>query len=96
MMFVSVNALKKGFLAGCEPFIGFYGYYLKGPCGGILLSTISLDANKGLFPIAFAIVESECKDSWLFIIEWLSELLGKFSEHKPWTFKTDRKKVFNI
>ncbi|KAI5682478.1 hypothetical protein M9H77_03706 [Catharanthus roseus] len=53
----NVNALKKGFLAGCEPFIGFYGYYLKGPCGGILLSTISLDANKGLFPIAFAIVE---------------------------------------
>lgn len=37
--------------------------HLKDPFGGILLCIVSIDGNKGLFPVAYAVVEVECKDS---------------------------------
>ncbi|KAF7812796.1 abscisic acid receptor PYL4-like [Senna tora] len=39
------------------PFFGLDGSHLKGPYGRVLLCAVSLDANNGLFPIAFAVVE---------------------------------------
>ncbi|KAK3204273.1 hypothetical protein Dsin_018319 [Dipteronia sinensis] len=47
-----LRAQRLGFLEGCRPFIGLDGCHLKGPCGGILLSEVALDANSGLFPLA--------------------------------------------
>ena len=63
--FVYLNGCKQGFLKGCKPFIGLDGCHLEGPYRGVLLTTISLDANNNLFPIAFMVVEKENKDSWL-------------------------------
>ncbi|KAK4409041.1 hypothetical protein Sango_0485100 [Sesamum angolense] len=37
---------------------------LQGSFGGVLLAAIGLDGNNGLFPVAFAIAESERKESW--------------------------------
>ena len=37
--------------------IGIDGCHLKGLFGGIRLSAISLEANLGWFPVAYAIVE---------------------------------------
>ncbi|KAK4411848.1 hypothetical protein Sango_0257800 [Sesamum angolense] len=37
-------------------------------------AAIGLDGNNGLFPVAFAVVESECKESWTFFFENLSML----------------------
>ncbi|KAL0289962.1 UNVERIFIED_CONTAM: hypothetical protein Sangu_2594100 [Sesamum angustifolium] len=71
---------------------GFDGCHLKGPFGGVLLAAIGLDGNNGLFPVAFAVVESECKESWTFFFENLSMLVGGFSVDKPWTFMSDRQK----
>ncbi|KAL0342473.1 UNVERIFIED_CONTAM: hypothetical protein Scaly_1909900 [Sesamum calycinum] len=48
---------------GSVSFLGFDGCHLKGPFGGVLLAAIGLDGNNGLFPVAFAVVESECKES---------------------------------
>ena len=92
-MFVGLDALKKGFFGGCLPFIGFDGCHLKGPYGGVLLSAIGLDGNNGLYPIAYAIVESENKESWMFFFEWLAAMLDDFPRDRPWTFMTDRQKV---
>ncbi|KAL0384319.1 UNVERIFIED_CONTAM: hypothetical protein Sradi_2826200 [Sesamum radiatum] len=91
-IFVGLDALKKGFLQGCSPFLGFDGCHLKGPYGGVLLAAIGLDGNNGLFPLAFAIVESECKDSWCFFFQALDEMLGGFDVDRPWTFMSDRQK----
>ncbi|XP_027082353.1 uncharacterized protein [Coffea arabica] len=91
-MFVGLDALKKGFFGGCLPFIGFDGCHLKGPYGGVLLSAIGLDGNNGLYPIAYAIVESENKESWMFFFEWLAAMLDDFRRDRPWTFMTDRQK----
>ncbi|KAA8531001.1 hypothetical protein F0562_005709 [Nyssa sinensis] len=63
-IFIAFEALFKGFKAGCRPFIGIDGCHLKGPYGGVLLATVSLDGNNGLFPIAMGVVESENRDSW--------------------------------
>ncbi|KAL0354010.1 UNVERIFIED_CONTAM: hypothetical protein Sangu_0982300 [Sesamum angustifolium] len=71
---------------------GFDGCHLKGPFGGVLLAAIGLDGNNGLFPVAVAVVESECKESWSFFFENLSRMVGGFSVDKPWTFMSDRQK----
>ncbi|KAL0358465.1 UNVERIFIED_CONTAM: hypothetical protein Sangu_0695900 [Sesamum angustifolium] len=90
--FLGLSALRDGFLEGCSPFLGFDGCHLKGPFGGVLLAAIGLDGNNGLFPVAFAIAESECKESWGFFFENLSIMLSGFSCDKPWTFMSDRQK----
>ncbi|KAL0334140.1 UNVERIFIED_CONTAM: hypothetical protein Sangu_1570200 [Sesamum angustifolium] len=92
-IFVGLDALRKGFLQGCSPFLGFDGCHLKGPYGGVLLAAIGLDGNNGLFPLAFAVVESECKDSWCFFFQALDEMLGGFAVDRPWTFMSDRQKA---
>ncbi|KAL0286549.1 UNVERIFIED_CONTAM: hypothetical protein Scaly_2789800 [Sesamum calycinum] len=91
-IFVGLDALKKGFLQGCSPFMGFDGCHLKGPYGGVLLAAISLDGNNGLFPLAFVVVKSECKDSWCFFFQGLDDMLGGFDVDRPWTFMSDRQK----
>ncbi|KAK4390030.1 hypothetical protein Sango_2066300 [Sesamum angolense] len=73
--FLGLSALRDGFLEGCSPFLGFDGCHLKGPFGGVLLAAIGLDGNNGRFPVAFAVVESKCKDSWTFFVENLSMLV---------------------
>ncbi|KAL0339183.1 UNVERIFIED_CONTAM: hypothetical protein Sangu_1440400 [Sesamum angustifolium] len=88
-----LSALRDGFITGCNPFIKFDGCHLKGPFGGVLLATIGLDGNNGLFPIAFSITEMKCKESWLFFFENLSNLLGGFSHDRPWTFMSDQQKA---
>ena len=59
-LFMCFEAVKRGFLEGCRPFIGVDGCFLKGPFGRVMLSAVALDGNRGVLPIAFAIVDSEC------------------------------------
>ncbi|WOL19958.1 hypothetical protein Cni_G28760 [Canna indica] len=61
--FICFDAMKKGFVRECRPWFGIDGCHLKGTYGGVLLFAIAIDGNKGLFPIAFAVVEVECMDS---------------------------------
>ncbi|KAL7167416.1 hypothetical protein ACSBR2_037970 [Camellia fascicularis] len=62
-IFLSFAAIQHGFKEGCRPFIVMDGCHLKGPFGGILFAVVGLDGNNGLYPVAIAAVESECKDS---------------------------------
>ncbi|KAK0606515.1 hypothetical protein LWI29_038513 [Acer saccharum] len=71
--FLSFNAQLTGFIRGCKPFIGLDGCHLKGPYGGVLLSTIGLDSASGIFPIADCVVENECMESWSWFLERLHE-----------------------
>jgi hypothetical protein len=63
--YVSLAAMKKGFLEGCRPIIGVDGCFLKGPFKGQLLSAVGRGRNNNMYPIAFAIVEAEVKDNWV-------------------------------
>lgn len=78
-------------MKGCRPLIGVDGAHLKGPFGCVLLSVVALDGNNGLFPIAFAVVESENRDSWGFFFYFLKEALGGEAT-KACTITSDRQK----
>ncbi|XP_062161919.1 uncharacterized protein LOC133868944 [Alnus glutinosa] len=54
-LYMSLAAMKKGFLEGCRPVIGLDGCFLKGPYKGILLVAVGRDANNNMYPIAIAV-----------------------------------------
>lgn len=89
--YMCFNACKVGFKNGCRPIIGVDGCFLKGGHGGQLLSAVSLDPNNNIFPIAYAIVESETKDSWMWFLNLLNADIGFENEH-TWTFMSDKQK----
>ncbi|XP_072952698.1 uncharacterized protein [Typha angustifolia] len=51
-----------GFKTGCKPYLGLDGYYLNGKYFGDLLATTACDANYGIFPVAFAVINIETRD----------------------------------
>lgn len=50
---------RRRFFKGCSQFIDLVRCHLKGLYKGVLLSTISLDANNGIQPLAMCVIESE-------------------------------------
>ncbi|TXG57121.1 hypothetical protein EZV62_018434 [Acer yangbiense] len=89
--FISFEAQRAGFLGGCRPFIGLDGCHLKGPYGGVLLSAIALDANNGLYPLAFCICEGETLLSWCWFLKNL-KLFLKYPTNNSICFMSDRQK----
>ncbi|KAH1039668.1 hypothetical protein J1N35_041411 [Gossypium stocksii] len=51
--------------------IGLDECWLKGYYGGHLLAVVGVDANDCIYPVAFAVVESENKQSWFWFLELL-------------------------
>lgn len=62
-LYMSLDACKRGFLAGCRPLICLDGCHIKTKFGGQILTAVGLDPNDCIFPIALAVVEVECKAS---------------------------------
>lgn len=44
---------------GCRPLIGVDGTFLKSKAHGVLLTAVGRDADDGLYPIAFGLVDKE-------------------------------------
>ncbi|KAL3538278.1 hypothetical protein ACH5RR_001644 [Cinchona calisaya] len=61
-MFVMFSAQKEGFIATCRHVIGLDACLLKCTMGGQLMVAIGRDANNQMYPLAIALVKSECKD----------------------------------
>ncbi|KAL5727577.1 hypothetical protein ACHQM5_000759 [Ranunculus cassubicifolius] len=72
-MYVCFGPLKKCWREGCRPVIGVDGCFLKNYCKGELLTAIGRDGNNWMFPIAWAVVESETKDAWIWFLQQLSD-----------------------
>ncbi|KAL0444335.1 UNVERIFIED_CONTAM: hypothetical protein Slati_2156200 [Sesamum latifolium] len=58
---------------------------------GQLLAAIGRDPNDNIYPIAFAFVEVEKFDSWLWFLKLLLRDIGS-QEEKGWAFISDRQK----
>ena len=73
-MYVCLKACVDGF-KHCRSLIGIDGCSLKGKFGGQLLVAvgIGIDANDCIFPIAFAVVETESTKTWTWFINILNE-----------------------
>lgn len=91
-MYICLGALKMGFRAGCRTVIGLDGCHLKSPYGGQLLTAVGLDANNTTWVVAYAMVEIECKDSWVWFLNLLVKDLNIRHEVVGWTFISDKQK----
>ncbi|KAK8656454.1 hypothetical protein V6N13_098404 [Hibiscus sabdariffa] len=80
--------MKDGFKAGCRPIIGLDGCHLKGYYQGHLLTAVGIDADDSIYPISFAVVESENQSYWCWFLELLATDLEIENSHS-FTFMTD-------
>jgi hypothetical protein len=91
-MFVWMHV--KGVFYGCRPMISLDTCHLRGFVKGQILVAVGIDANDGMYLIAFAVCEGENNDSW----KWFLRLLLIDIKHPPagagvWNFISDQHKV---
>ncbi|XP_024156583.1 uncharacterized protein LOC112164579 [Rosa chinensis] len=91
-MYICLGALKNGFKAGCRSVIGIDGCHLRFADGGQLLTAVGIDANNTSWVIAYAMVEMESKDSWIWFLELLCKDLSILEDAVGWTFISDKQK----
>ena len=78
--FISFGASTTGF-AHCRPLLGIDGTHLKTRYKGILLTATGIDAHGQLFPIAFAAVDAENDDNWMWMLQLLHRLILQSAPH---------------
>lgn len=69
-IYVCLGAMKNAFYY-CRPIIGIDGTFLKHAIKGCLLAAIGHDANNQIYPIAWATVQAENADNWLWFMNQL-------------------------
>ncbi|KAL5540018.1 hypothetical protein UlMin_043973 [Ulmus minor] len=90
-LYICLEGLKTGWRVGCRPIIGLDVCFIKGHHKGQLLAAVGVNANNQMYPIAYAIVESETRDSWRWFLELLNvDLQLNNSGHISWI--TDKQK----
>lgn len=92
-IYICYHALKEGWKLGCRPILGLDGCFLKTICGGQLLSAVGRDGNNQMYPVAYAVVESENGDSWSWFIELLRDDLS-LGDGSGFTIISDQQKVY--
>ncbi|KAK7368888.1 hypothetical protein VNO80_10921 [Phaseolus coccineus] len=82
-LFVCFHASIYGFVNGCLPIVGLGGIQLKSKYLSTLLSATSFDADGGLFPLAFGVVDVENDESWTWFLSELHGVLEGNTEYMP-------------
>ncbi|KAI3522361.1 hypothetical protein L1887_00082 [Cichorium endivia] len=84
-------SMNKGFKACLRDFLGLDGAFMKGPFQGQILTAVGVDSNNGIYPLAYAIVETENTRSWKWFLECLGDDLDLVA-NSNFTFISDRQK----
>ncbi|XP_050222158.1 uncharacterized protein LOC126672252 [Mercurialis annua] len=75
-LYINFDCLKKGLLHGCRRVIGLDGCFLKGNVKGEILAAVGRDGNNQMFPVAWALVDTERRETWDWFIQLLADDLG--------------------
>ena len=79
-VFICYGASAMG-IAHCRPLLGLDGTHLKTRYQGILLTATGVDAHGQLFPLAWAVVDAENNDNWLWMLRFLHQVLEQSAPH---------------
>ncbi|KAK9080877.1 hypothetical protein SSX86_000019 [Deinandra increscens subsp. villosa] len=90
-IYVCLGSLKQGFKEIGRDFLGLDGAFLKGPFPGQVLTAVGVDPNNGIYPLSYAIVDAENKNSWTWFLECIGEDLD-MGRNSNFTFISDRQK----
>ncbi|CAH8343587.1 unnamed protein product [Eruca vesicaria subsp. sativa] len=85
-LFISFYASISGFKQGSRPLLFLDNAILNSKYQGVMLIATASDAEDGVFPVAFAIVDAETEENWLWFLEQLKSAL---SESRRITFVAD-------
>nr|GEV94105.1 ribonuclease H-like domain-containing protein [Tanacetum cinerariifolium] len=77
--------------SGKRDLLGLDGCFMSGPYLGQILTAVEVDPNNGTYPLAYAVVEAETKDSWTWFLDCLGDDL-QLARNSNFTFITDRQK----
>lgn len=92
-IYVCLGALKSGFKTGQRDLLGqLDGCFMSGPFPSQILIAVGMDPNNGTYPLAYAVVEAETKQSWIWFLDFLGDDLD-LVRNSNFTFVTDRQKV---
>ncbi|XP_010498104.1 PREDICTED: uncharacterized protein LOC104775860 [Camelina sativa] len=69
--YICFDELRRTWLKCCRPVIGLDGCFLKWDLEGDLLAAVGRDADNKMYPIAWAVVTGENKDTWGWFINKL-------------------------
>nr|XP_043616369.1 uncharacterized protein LOC122588324 [Erigeron canadensis] len=72
-IYICLGPLKRGFQACGRDLLGVDGCFMKGMFPGQLLTTVGVDPNNQIYPLAYGIVESESRSSWTWFLKCLGE-----------------------
>nr|GEV50939.1 hypothetical protein [Tanacetum cinerariifolium] len=83
-----------GFRAFGRKFLGLDGAFMRGQYSGQLRTAVGVDANNGIYLVAYGIVESESSYSWTWFLTCLGDDLDLFTilAYSNFTFITYRQK----
>ncbi|KAK8973468.1 hypothetical protein V6N11_064709 [Hibiscus sabdariffa] len=68
-LYVCFGGLKEGFNKHCRPILSLDGCYLKGDFKGEILATVGRDENNQIFPVTWAVVEVENRETWAWFLD---------------------------
>ncbi|KAJ6844182.1 uncharacterized protein M6B38_291310 [Iris pallida] len=88
-LFVSFHASLQGFENGCRPLLFLDRIPLKANTQCKLLAAAAVDGDDAIFPVAFAVVEDETYDSWIWFLAQLKYAVGA---SRAITFVSNRQK----
>ncbi|XP_048613141.1 uncharacterized protein LOC125587056 [Brassica napus] len=86
-LFVSFGQSVRGFQTAMRQVLVVDGTFLKSKYKGVLLAATALDGNSNLYPVAFAVVDSENDRSWDWFMRQLKVVIA--DEHSL-AFVSDR------
>ncbi|KAK8499610.1 hypothetical protein V6N11_025505 [Hibiscus sabdariffa] len=91
-LYICFGGLKEGFKKYCRPVLYLDGCYLKGDFKGEILAVVGRDGNNQIFPVAWAVVEVENRETWAWFLEHIQIDL-EIGDGDRFTILSDMQKV---